>query len=123
MAYLIGVQEFQRAAGPDAGIVDQSRQYYPMSPFSEKVRLMFGYTGGEWLSVISPEMPPRPLPAATGADARIGKTVVIRPDDYALDGSRGVLVAADEERWILARETDTLGLVHVHFPRRGFRLD
>ena len=35
--------------------------HYPMSPFSEKVRLMYGYTGGEWLSVISPEMPPRPI--------------------------------------------------------------
>ena len=69
------------------------------------------------------EQQPRPLPVSTGADARIGKTVVIQPDDYALDGSCGVLVAADEERWILARETDNLGLVHVHFPRRGFRLD
>ena len=35
--------------------------HYPMSPFSEKIRLMFGYTGLEWLSVISPESPPRPI--------------------------------------------------------------
>ena len=35
--------------------------HYPMSPFSEKIRLMFGYTGIDWLSAISPEMPPRPI--------------------------------------------------------------
>ncbi len=34
--------------------------HYPMSPYSEKIRLMFGYTGTAWQSVISPEMPPRP---------------------------------------------------------------
>ena len=35
--------------------------HYPMSPFSEKIRLMLGYTGINWLSCISPEMPPRPI--------------------------------------------------------------
>ncbi len=34
--------------------------HYPMSPYSEKIRLMFGYTGTAWQGVISPEMPPRP---------------------------------------------------------------
>jgi glutathione S-transferase len=34
---------------------------YPMSPFSEKIRLMLGYAGIDWLSVHVREMPPRPL--------------------------------------------------------------
>ncbi|MEP5766655.1 MAG: glutathione S-transferase family protein [Halieaceae bacterium] len=34
--------------------------HYPMSPFSEKIRLMLGYTGINWQSTIAPEMPPRP---------------------------------------------------------------
>ena len=34
--------------------------HYPMSPFSEKIRLMFGYAGVDWHGVINPEMPPRP---------------------------------------------------------------
>lgn len=34
--------------------------HYEMSPFSEKIRLMFGYAGLSWQSLISPEMPPRP---------------------------------------------------------------
>lgn len=37
--------------------------HYPMSPFSEKMRLMCGYCELEWQSVISPESPPRPIVA------------------------------------------------------------
>lgn len=37
--------------------------HYPMSPFSEKVRLMLGYAGLPWQSVITREMPPRPMVA------------------------------------------------------------
>ena len=35
--------------------------HYPMSPFSEKIRLMCGYLNLEWQSVVSPESPPRPI--------------------------------------------------------------
>ena len=35
--------------------------HYPLSPFSEKIRAMLGYTGLQWCSVITSEMPPRPL--------------------------------------------------------------
>lgn len=35
--------------------------HYELSPFSEKIRLMFGYCDLEWQSVISPAMPPRPI--------------------------------------------------------------
>jgi glutathione S-transferase len=35
--------------------------HYSMSPFSEKIRLMLGYAGINWLSVRVREMPPRPL--------------------------------------------------------------
>lgn len=34
--------------------------HYPMSPFSEKIRAMLGYTQLDWQSVITREMPPRP---------------------------------------------------------------
>ena len=34
--------------------------HYSMSPFSEKIRLMCGYAGVEWLSVTTTEAPPRP---------------------------------------------------------------
>lgn len=35
--------------------------HYPLSPFSEKIRAMLGYTGIPWQSVVTSEMPPRPL--------------------------------------------------------------
>ncbi|MDX1803271.1 MAG: glutathione S-transferase family protein [Alcanivorax sp.] len=35
--------------------------HYPLSPFSEKIRAMLGYTGLGWQSVIVSERPPRPL--------------------------------------------------------------
>ena len=34
--------------------------HYWLSPYSEKIRLMFGYAGLDWQGVVSPEMPPRP---------------------------------------------------------------
>lgn len=34
--------------------------HYEMSPFSEKMRAMFGYANLAWQSAISPPMPPRP---------------------------------------------------------------
>jgi glutathione S-transferase len=46
--------------------------HYEMSPFSEKLRLMFGYAGLPWQSLVSPEMPPRPnLDPLTGGYRRI----------------------------------------------------
>jgi glutathione S-transferase len=46
--------------------------HYEMSPFSEKIRLMFGYAGLPWQSLLSPEMPPRPnLDPLTGGYRRI----------------------------------------------------
>ena len=65
---------------------------------------------------------PRPIPAAAVEGDGVGQRVVVRPDDYALDGTSGVLVGVDDERWIVSRDTRELGRIHVHFPRRGFCL-
>jgi glutathione S-transferase len=41
--------------------------HYPMSPFAEKVRLIFGFKGLQWVSVHIPNMMPKPdLTALTG---------------------------------------------------------
>ncbi len=46
--------------------------HYPMSPFSEKIRLVFGYLDLEWQSVVTSESPPRPvLDQLTGGYRRI----------------------------------------------------
>lgn len=65
---------------------------------------------------------PRAIPAGMSADSKIGTEVTVLPNDYALDGTSGKLVAADDHRWIVARSAKDLGLIHVHFPRAGFHL-
>lgn len=65
---------------------------------------------------------PRHVPEEMTTDLRIGQPVVISPVDYALDSTSGILVGCSEERWIIARDTDQVGLVHVHFPTTGFEL-
>lgn len=63
---------------------------------------------------------PRPLPESTGDKALLGQTVRIAPDDYGRIPVQGTLVASTDERWIVARDEDTVGRVHVHLPRQGF---
>jgi hypothetical protein len=65
---------------------------------------------------------PRPVPEAMSADPRVGRTISIMPGDYALDATEGVLVGIDDERCILARETEGAGKVHVHLPVAGFEI-
>lgn len=65
---------------------------------------------------------PRPVPGSMTADSRIGREVSIMPGDYALDATEGVLVGIDNERYILARETEKTGTVHVHLPVSGFEI-
>ncbi|MEM6581606.1 MAG: glutathione S-transferase family protein [Pseudomonadota bacterium] len=65
---------------------------------------------------------PRALSEEQMASPDVGKQVALAPEDYALDETRGLLVGADDKRWILARETADLGLVHVHFPKQGYQL-
>lgn len=64
---------------------------------------------------------PLAVSAERAGHARVGDQLAIGPDDYALDATEGVLVGADEQRWILARDTEH-GTVHVHFPTEGFLL-
>ena len=65
---------------------------------------------------------PRQLPADCGAHEALGGDVTIAPDDYGRTGVRGTLLAATEERYILARKTERLGTLHVHFPRDGYEV-
>ncbi len=65
---------------------------------------------------------PRALPAAGDNEQPIGRSVSVAPTDYGTVPVTGTLVAATPSRYIVARETDDFGTVHVHFPRRGFSL-
>ena len=49
-----------------------------------------------------------------------GQQVSVAPDDYGRDWVEGTLVHADAQRVIIARATETLGTINVHFPRAGY---
>lgn len=68
------------------------------------------------------ETTPRGISEQDRQDARIGSVVSIAPSDYGQTPTRGKLVGASAQRWIIAREHPTVGVVHVHFPKQGFVL-
>jgi glutathione S-transferase len=52
-----------------------------------------------------------------------GQQVVIAATDYGVDPVAGELLFAGCEELILRREDERGGVVHVHFPRFGFRIE
>lgn len=65
---------------------------------------------------------PRPLPADSRNNERVGSEVRIGPADYGRKAVAGELLAETENEWIIGREQWRCGRVHVHFPKQGFRL-
>lgn len=66
---------------------------------------------------------PRPLPETErAADVDIGRSVSIAPSDYGTVPVTGTLVAVTASRWIVARDTERFGTLHVHFPRKGYSI-
>ncbi len=63
---------------------------------------------------------PRAVPESTIEHDALGRTVSIAPSDYGKDGVDGVLVAVLEDRYVLARNTERCGAIHLHFPRDGY---
>ncbi|MEE4150987.1 glutathione S-transferase family protein [Pseudomonas viridiflava] len=54
---------------------------------------------------------------------KAGDPVAISATDYGVDSVEGELVFAGTEELILRREDDRAGMVHVHFPRLGFKIE
>jgi len=52
----------------------------------------------------------------------LGSEVSITADNFGLEPTPGILVAATKTRLTLRREDERAGTVHVHFPRNGFIL-
>lgn len=51
-----------------------------------------------------------------------GQQVTVAAVDYGTDPVAGTLVYQDAEELVISREDERAGLVHVHFPRYGFRI-
>ena len=63
---------------------------------------------------------PAELPEDSLEHEALGRTVSIGPSDYGTDGVDGTLAAVLEDRYILARDTERCGAIHLHFPRDGY---
>ena len=49
-----------------------------------------------------------------------GAAVFVMADDYGRDRIEGLLVAANPERIVIAREDEAVGKLNLHFPRAGY---
>lgn len=78
---------------------------------------------GEQAVHIARNATPREIAAEHRRDKRVGKPVSIAPADYGRDPSEGTLAGVTPTRFILARETQEAGVVHVHFPQAGYVLN
>ncbi len=67
------------------------------------------------------ELPDEPFFEPNGFE--VGQSVTIAAADYGTEPVAGELVFAGVEELILRREDDRAGVVHVHFPRIGYRID
>ncbi len=66
-------------------------------------------------------LPDEQLEEPNGFEA--GQQVMIAATDYGVDPVAGELLFAGSEELILRREDERCGVVHVHFPRFGFRIE
>lgn len=67
------------------------------------------------------DLPDEPFFEPNGFEA--GQPVTISAVDYGTDPVAGELVHAGVETLIVRREDEQAGVVHVHFPRMGYRID
>ncbi|EGH18227.1 putative glutathione S-transferase-related protein, partial [Pseudomonas savastanoi pv. glycinea str. race 4] len=69
---------------------------------------------------------PAPLPDEVFVDPngfKAGDQVAISAVDYGVEAVEGELIFTGREELILRREDERAGVVHVHFPRMGFRVE
>lgn len=74
----------------------------------------------------SREATPAPLPDEAFFEPngfQAGQSVTVCAVDYGTDPVAGELVFAGVEELILRREDERAGVVHVHFPRIGYRIE
>src|SRR5690606_3274396 len=86
----------------------------------------FSELSGEQALQIARDATPAALPDEAFAEPngyRQGQRVAICAVDYGSDPVEGELLFAGSEELILRREDERAGVVHVHFPRVGYRIE
>ncbi|MGA4323821.1 glutathione S-transferase family protein [Ectopseudomonas hydrolytica] len=118
---------FLRGTPVTAPLVD----YYPeVSAWLARV-LGFGHgsfseMSSEQALAVAREATPAALPEEEFIEPnglQVGQSVTIAAVDYGVDPVQGELLFAGREELILRREDERAGVLHVHFPRLGFRIE
>lgn len=81
---------------------------------------------GEEAVAVAREATPAALPEETLVESNgfeVGQRVAIAAVDYGVDAVEGELLFSGREELILRREDPRAGVLHVHFPRLGFRIE
>ena len=88
---------------------------------------MAGVGWGQYTAIVSHEaiavaksQEPRPLRGAGADHPDVGQWVTVTPSDTGRVPVTGTLVSRSENRIIVARRSEDVGLCHVHFPVSGF---
>ncbi len=117
---------FLRGTPVTAGLVDE---YPAVATWLARVLAVghgsFSDMSGEEAVAIARDATPAALPDEALVDPNgfaIGQRVAIAAVDYGVDAVEGELVFSGAEELILRREDPRAGIVHVHFPRMGFRI-
>jgi glutathione S-transferase len=118
---------FLKATPVTAPLVDA---YPAVSAWHSRV-LGFGHgASSEMTSEEALEVARRSTPAASPDEQFVdpngftaGQQVVIAATDYGVDPVAGELLFAGSEELIVRRKDERGGVVHVHFPRFGFRIE
>ncbi|EJM53133.1 glutathione S-transferase family protein [Pseudomonas sp. GM48] len=118
---------FLKATPVTAPLVDA---YPAVSAWHSRV-LGFGHgASSEMTSEEALEVARRSTPAALPDEQFVdpngftaGQQVVIAATDYGVDPVAGELLFAGSEELIVRRKDERGGVVHVHFPRFGFRIE
>ncbi|MCK0155149.1 glutathione S-transferase family protein [Alcanivorax sp. S6407] len=109
--------------------------HYALSPFSEKVRAMLGYTGLSWQSVTTDEMPPRPMlaplaggyrkipVAQIGADVFCDTRTITREIARLAGKPELALEGVDDEVRAFVAETDLTLFMAVMMSSVGLRVN
>jgi len=61
-------------------------------------------------------------PRDLGLTLQDGPIVSIGPRDYRQKQTKGKLMFEDDKRWVIERENEKAGLVHIHFPKRTYKI-
>jgi glutathione S-transferase len=106
----------------DVGECEFMNEYPKVCAWMDRVKNLGEVTiteisGAKALS-IAKNSQPRELEIIEGVE----KEVAVAPSDYRQIKTTGILKFEDKTRWVISNNNERAGAVHIHFPRRGYKI-